>query len=224
MPVLAIVGAGPGLGLSIAKVFGSHGFSVALISRSEEKLDALADRLAGEGVDAATFGADVTDRTSLVDALSRVKDRFGAIDVLEYSPAGLGANIVSTTEVTRENVQPFLEYQLFGAMTAVEEALPDMLQRGDGTLLFTTGASSIFQIPRMGNYSVAGGALRHWLLNLHEALAGTGVYVAHVPIAGLIGPELDPDTIAQLYWELYTKRDEAEHPYGLLDKYSSGKL
>ncbi len=79
-------------------------------------------------------------------------------------------------------------------------------------------------IPRMGNYSVAGGALRHWLLNLHEALAGTGVYVAHVPIAGLIGPELDPDTIAQLSWELYTKRDEAEHPYGLLDKYSSGKL
>ena len=47
MPVLAIVGAGPGLGLSIAKVFGSHGFSVALISRSEEKLDALAERLAG---------------------------------------------------------------------------------------------------------------------------------------------------------------------------------
>jgi NAD(P)-dependent dehydrogenase (short-subunit alcohol dehydrogenase family) len=40
MPTIAIVGAGPGMGLSIAKAFGSHGFQVALISRSKDNLDA----------------------------------------------------------------------------------------------------------------------------------------------------------------------------------------
>jgi short-subunit dehydrogenase len=227
LPVITVVGAGPGLGLSIAKVFGSHGFKVALISRSQGRLDVLAERLALEGVETATFSADVRDRPSLVDALSRVKDRYGAIDVLEYSPAASGSTIVSATEVTAENVQPFIDYQVYGAMTAVEQVLPDMLQRGDGTLLFTTGASSMLQIPRMGNYSVAGAALRHWVLTLHEALADKGVYVAHVPIAGLIGksgPEMEPDTVADIYWELYTKRDEVEHPYGTLpDSFSSGE-
>lgn len=45
MPVIAIVGAGPGVGLSIAKLFGGHGFEVALIARSRESLDTLAAEL-----------------------------------------------------------------------------------------------------------------------------------------------------------------------------------
>src|SRR5215469_5457815 len=53
MPTIAIVGAGPGLGASIARTFGGHGFHVALIARHPEKLDALALQLAASGVTAA---------------------------------------------------------------------------------------------------------------------------------------------------------------------------
>ena len=42
MPVIAIVGAGPGLGTEIARAFGAKGFAVALIARNAAKLDALA--------------------------------------------------------------------------------------------------------------------------------------------------------------------------------------
>jgi short-subunit dehydrogenase len=52
MPAIAIVGAGRGLGASIAEVFGGHGFTVALISRSKDNLDILADRLAAKGITA----------------------------------------------------------------------------------------------------------------------------------------------------------------------------
>ncbi|MFE4723990.1 SDR family NAD(P)-dependent oxidoreductase, partial [Streptomyces sp. NPDC056728] len=52
MSTIAIVGAGPGLGLSIAKVFGVHGFDVALISRNKVKLDALVAELAEAGITA----------------------------------------------------------------------------------------------------------------------------------------------------------------------------
>lgn len=41
MKTIAIVGAGPGLGLSIAKKFGKNGFQVALVARNEEKLNQL---------------------------------------------------------------------------------------------------------------------------------------------------------------------------------------
>ncbi|KND37998.1 SDR family NAD(P)-dependent oxidoreductase, partial [Streptomyces stelliscabiei] len=60
MPVIAVIGAGPGLGLSIARRFGREGFQVALVSRTQDKLDALAARLAAEGIEAAGFAADVT--------------------------------------------------------------------------------------------------------------------------------------------------------------------
>nr|WP_258063312.1 MULTISPECIES: SDR family NAD(P)-dependent oxidoreductase [unclassified Rathayibacter] len=61
MPLLAVVGAGPGLGLEIARVFGRAGFTVALVSRNQEKLDGLAARLAEEGIEAT--GSPPTPRS-----------------------------------------------------------------------------------------------------------------------------------------------------------------
>jgi NAD(P)-dependent dehydrogenase (short-subunit alcohol dehydrogenase family) len=220
MPTIAIVGAGPGMGMSIAKAFGRNGYQVALLSRSQEKLDDLAGQLAEGGIDAAGFAADVQDRPSLVKALARVKDRFGPVDVLEYSPAPHvpipGLEMVDTLELTVENVQPQIDYYLYGAMTAVREVLPDMIAASTGTLLFTTGASSVLPVPQFGNVSIGGAALRKFAHSLNASLAEKGAYAAHVAIGLFIGsggPETQPGAIAELYWELHTKRDEVERLY-----------
>ena len=69
---MAIVGAGPGLGLSLARRFAAEDFEIVLLSRDPSKLD----------FDARKVAADVTDREGLADALRSL----GPIDVLEYSP------------------------------------------------------------------------------------------------------------------------------------------
>ncbi|MFF9508715.1 SDR family NAD(P)-dependent oxidoreductase [Streptomyces sp. NPDC014724] len=69
MPTIAIVGAGPGLGLSIAKVFGGHGYDVALLSRTKDKLDSLVAELAETGITAEGFATDVADPAQLTGAL-----------------------------------------------------------------------------------------------------------------------------------------------------------
>ena len=218
MPTIVIVGAGPGLGLSIGKVFGRRGFTVALVARDQAKLDALAGHLGELGVDAAGFAADIMDRPSLVEAFKQIEQRYGAIDVLEYSPAPHtpvpGITMTGPIEATVENLQPQIEFYLHGAVTATHQVLDAMVDRGAGTLFYTTGGSSVNPRPRMGNVGPAAAALRNWALALHPALADTGVYVAHVPISLLIGhggPETQPDTIAELYWTLYTERAVAEH-------------
>jgi NAD(P)-dependent dehydrogenase (short-subunit alcohol dehydrogenase family) len=223
MPTIAIVGAGPGLGLSIAKVFGRNGFSVALAARTQEKLDRLVAELVELGIDAAGFAADVMDRPSLAAAFTRVKDRFGAVDVLEYSPAPHnpvpGITMAGALDVTADNIQPQLDYYLYGGIAATRQVLPDMIERGTGTLLYTTGGSSMDPLtapPEFATVAIASGALRAWVLKLHQATTGTGVYAAHVPIFAWIGtggPETQPDTIAGHYWDIYTKRDGAEHSY-----------
>lgn len=88
MPTIAIVGAGPGLGLSIAKVFGGHGFEVALVSRNKDKLGDLTKDLSAVGANAAGFAADTSDLAQLTRALEAAAARFGRIDVLEFSPHG----------------------------------------------------------------------------------------------------------------------------------------
>jgi short-subunit dehydrogenase len=58
MSTIAIIGAGPGLGQSIAKQFGSHGFDIALIARNQQKLD----QLTADLTDPATIAAAYWDR------------------------------------------------------------------------------------------------------------------------------------------------------------------
>lgn len=222
MPVLAVVGAGAGLGLSIARRFGREGYRVALVARNREKLEALVSDLATEGIEAAAFPADVLEPATVVRAFAAIEERFGPVDVLEYSPAPhapvAGVTPSSVLDVTIENLQPQVDYYLYGAVTAAQQVLPAMLERGSGTVLFTTGAGSVHPVPFMGNINAAAAALRNWAINLHGAAAERGVYAAHVAIGVLIGdgkPENGPDVIADRYWRIVAERTGAEHTYGV---------
>jgi short-subunit dehydrogenase len=111
-------------------------------------------------------------------------------------------------------VQPQIEYYLYGAMTAADVILPDLLAAGAGTLLFTTGAGSLYPVAQYGNVTAGGAALRNWALNLGQALSGSGVHVAHVAIALMIADQapapgvdfLPADDIAPLYWDVHHTR------------------
>ncbi|SQD97394.1 MULTISPECIES: SDR family NAD(P)-dependent oxidoreductase [unclassified Parafrankia] len=223
MPAIAIVGAGPQLGLAIARTFGSHGLDVALIARNRAKLDELVGKLGAEGITAAAFPADVLDRDGLTQAFKDAAAQFGGIDVLEYSPVGtLGSTILtSPSETDPSHVQHEMGFQLYGAITATKAVLPAMREAGAGTLLYTTGAGSIDPVPMIANVNAAAAALRNWVINLHKELAGTGIQAAHVGIDVSIGtavipgaPVAQPEEISPVYWELHTThRDAAERVF-----------
>jgi len=216
MSTIAIVGAGPGLGASLGRVFGSYGFDVALISRSKTNLDALATGLIEKGVTAEGFAADVADTASLTAALETAATGFGRIDVLEFSPyAGLVR--VNPADVTLDNLRPAIEELLYGAVTATKAVLPAMLQAGTGTLLYTTGGGAITPYPFLATLNAAQAALRNWVHNLHNTLAEQGIHAATVAINAMIAdnapagiPAIAPDDLARAYWNLHIRRDVAE--------------
>jgi NAD(P)-dependent dehydrogenase (short-subunit alcohol dehydrogenase family) len=218
MCVIAIVGAGPQMGLAIARTFGAQGYQVALVSRHLAKQEALISALAKEGIEAAAFRADVLDCASITKALADVKQRFGPIEVLEYSPADPGVQHVCVAELTHKNLKLAFDFNVHGPFAAVAAVLPDMQARRSGTILFTTGAASVY--PHMGgrifeiyaNFAISGAALRSYAHALHIALAQSGIQVGHVAIGAWIGkqPGATPEAIAPLYWQLHTQRDAVE--------------
>ena len=224
MPAIVLVAAGARLGLSLGKIFGGHGFDVALVARSTERLGELTDKLAAEGVTAAGFPADVTDRSALAAALDSAAGRFGGIDVLHYSSPGAGTTqtlrLTGPLDVTVDNLRPQVESVCYGAITATRAVLPAMLAARTGTLLYTTGGSAVTPAPVFVSAGMAGAALRKWAVTLNRALADKGIYVGHVAIgtwiAGTPGapegaPLKEPDDIARVYWDLHTRREPAEH-------------
>ena len=227
MSTIAIVGAGQGLGLALARTFGSHGYNIALIARNQTKLDNLVGTLGSENITAAAFPADVRDRPALTRALTDAAAHFGGIDVLEYSPGGTAATTTLTlpSATTPEQLQFEVEFQLYGALTATAAILPALRASQAGTLLFTTGAGSVDPVPQVGNVNAAAAALRNWAINLNKELNGTGVYAAHVGIDVVIGDSANNESvlpdfpispaadIATAYWDLHITRDVAEYVY-----------
>ncbi|UNO41540.1 SDR family NAD(P)-dependent oxidoreductase [Streptomyces sp. MST-110588] len=113
MKTLVVVGAGPGLGMGVARAFGRRGFRVGLIARTKEKLQALVDELTGLGVTASAFPADIRDRQSLTAALDAVRNALGPVDVLAFGP-GPTAPVGGAARTTVAAVTAQFELQVLG--------------------------------------------------------------------------------------------------------------
>ncbi|MCP3799107.1 SDR family oxidoreductase [Allokutzneria sp. A3M-2-11 16] len=211
---VAVVGAGPGVGLSTARLFGSKGFRVALIARNAAKLAGYVDDLRAEGIDARAHPADIADHARLAAALEEI----GAVDVLVFGPNLIDiAELQFPTELTVESVQRQLDIYVLGAITAVRQVLPGMRERGEGTLLFSTGASAAQPVPMLANLGIAMAGLRNWVHTLNAELAPTGIHAGTLTVCVRVekgAGEADPDAIAARHYAMYTDRDRAEEVIG----------
>ena len=83
---VVIVGAGPNLGLAVARRFGREGFAVGLISRTESRLVELSGQLRLDGITVAGAAADIRDSDALAGAIRQLAEQLGPVEVLEFSP------------------------------------------------------------------------------------------------------------------------------------------
>lgn len=234
--VIAVFGAGTGLGASVARRFGQEGFRVALVARRKERLDALVARLAQEGVEAAAFPADLLDPAQAAQAVDAVRTRFGRIDVVEYGPIGGDISFTPATRLDAATLEKLSRLLLLSPVEVFRAALPEMTARGDGALLMTTGATAVQPIPHLSGPGPVMSAARNYLYSLHGELAGTGVYAGTLTVGAMIlgseaaeamtakagdgaahsgfdFPVVQPDVLAGLYWDMYTRRDRVEQAY-----------
>jgi NADP-dependent 3-hydroxy acid dehydrogenase YdfG len=228
-PVILVLGAGPGLGMSVAHRFGKEGYAVALISRSATRHAEYLQSLADTGVDAAAFTADAADPAQLRDAVDGARARFGRIDVGYYGPAAMTSLAGDIATLAAADAESALR-EVVPAVDFASLLLPEFTDRGDGGLLFAGGLSSVVPMPPLGGLALTSAALRNYAITLHAALQPKGIYAGTITIGGLIdrgdihramqsNPELsgnlnaatlNPDDLAETVWQLYTERTEAE--------------
>src|SRR3984885_9361062 len=145
---IVIVGAGPNLGLAVARRFGREGFSVGLISRTESRLVELAGQLQLDGITTASVAADLRDSDALTQAIQRLAGELGPVEVLEYSPLPAPEFMKPILETTVADVRGPLEFSVLGAVAATQAVIGPMREVGRGTILFTTGGAAVNPAPR----------------------------------------------------------------------------
>lgn len=222
MKTIAIIGAGKGFGLSLAKRFGKEGFQVALVARNAVKLQEMVDQLKVAGIQASYFTADIYSKEQIEQAIHAIKEKYGQIDVLEFSPVAGNFPLTTVLELTVENARDQFEGYVVSAINVVNAVLPDMLTNKEGALLFTTGLSAMYPAPMMGNVGIAMAGLRNYISNLHTELSSKGIFVGHRSLGLFIkepgtGTFDDPDVIANMWYQAYAEKNvwEEEYPKGV---------
>jgi NADP-dependent 3-hydroxy acid dehydrogenase YdfG len=206
VPVIAIIGAGPGLGAAVARRFGREGFSIALISRNQSKLDAMADELTADGITARGFTADVREPATLEQALAAAAADLGAITALQYSPLPSRDYLKPVLDLTPELALEALQFSALGLIHAVRTVLPGMRQAGAGSIILINGGTSVKARAGFAGTSIAFPAESAYGEMLHDALEEEGVRVSQLVIPGGI-PQLQLpngiDDVADRIWGLH---------------------
>jgi short-subunit dehydrogenase len=182
--VVAITGAGRGIGRATAAALAAKGARVAVAD-----LDAAAaEQAAAElGPDHAGMAVDVTDGAAFIAFLDDVEKRLGPIDVL-INNAGI-MPVSALAEEDDASVTRQLELNLHAVIRGTQEAMRRMVPRGSGHIVNIASLAGRSGFPNLATYC----ATKHGVVGLSEAvrgeLRGTGVEIS-VVMPGFVRTEL----------------------------------
>jgi NAD(P)-dependent dehydrogenase (short-subunit alcohol dehydrogenase family) len=196
-----IVGAGQGIGRSVALRFAREGMDVALIAR--RPAEQLADEVAELGVPVLALTADSTDERALTSALDHAAEKLGPPDVLVYNAAIIQAD--APGELPARRHLDAWAVNVVGALTSAAHVAPGMAERGSGSIIITGGMPE--PDPRYVSLSLGKAGVRALVTLLDKQFGPSGVHVATVTVAGVVAPgtAYDPDDIAEHYWRLHAQ-------------------
>ena len=209
-----VAGVGPGLGASIVHKFAKEGCRVGMLARSLDYLKVLAQEVEQAGGTALPLPTDISDPDQVTNSFANIRDAFGPVDIL-INHASL-ASWKGLLDLSETEFERAWRVTTFGAFLCSREAVPDMLKSESGAILFTGATSSIRGREGALGFSSAKFATRGLADSMAREFWPKGIHVAHIVVDGVIDtpnvreqykpepdePLLNPDTMADTYWNL----------------------
>jgi len=202
-----IVGAGPGLGSSLARRFSRDGARIAVAARTVEKLRPLEQEIG-----ARAFACDACDTGAVNRLFDAVSSALGDPDVVIFNASGRARGLL--TDLDPDDVAGALAVSAFAGFLVSQAAARRMVPRGRGTILLTGASASVKGFAKSAPFAMGKFALRGLAQSMARELSPLGVHVAHVIVDGAIRPPgqlpdptrpdamLEPDAIAETYFQL----------------------
>jgi len=188
-----ITGASSGIGKATALAFARAGINLALVSRSQEKLEAVATAARDAGVEAKVYALDLAIIEQVESKISAIAGDLGQIDIL-VNNAGLGyTNPLSETSLS--DWQQVLDLNLTSVFQCILAVLPAMRNQKRGTIINVASIAGEQAFPSWGAYSVS----KAGLIALSKTLAveerPNGIRVVTICPGAVNTPIWDTETV-----------------------------
>ncbi|MBL8532839.1 MAG: SDR family oxidoreductase, partial [Betaproteobacteria bacterium] len=135
--VAIVTGASSGIGKAAAMLFAREGAGVVLVARRQPELDAVASLISQEGGRAVAVAGDVQEEAVSRRAAAAAVSEFGGLDIAFNNAGTLGA-LGPTPDVSPQGWRDTLEINLTSAFLWAKHQLPRMVERGAGSIIFTS--------------------------------------------------------------------------------------
>lgn len=160
-----ITGGGRGIGRATAIALANEGVNIGLIGLKQENLDKVSVELQDANVKVATASADVTDLAAIEQAIEKLKNELGDIDIL-INNAGTG-KFGGFLELSPEEWKNIVDVNLMGVYNATRAALPGMIEQSSGDIINISSTAGQKGAPVTSAYSSS----KFAVMGLTESLA-----------------------------------------------------
>ena len=190
-----VTGASSGIGKATALAFAKSGISVALVSRSTDKLEAVASEIEAleTTVEKKIYPLDLAVVERVSSQVTKICDDFGPVDILVNNAGMAYTNLLSDTPL--KDWQQIIELNVTSVFQCIQGVLPQMRDRSSGTIINVASIAAKDAFPQWGAYSVSKAAV----VALGKALAveerENGIRTITICPGSVDTPIWDTDTV-----------------------------
>lgn len=208
--VALVTGGGSGLGEAAAKIMAVEGAKVAVLGRTPDNVNEVAGVIKKDGGEAMAVVADISDPQDIEQAIQKVVDRWGRLDIL-FANAGINGVWAPIDDLTPEEWQKTININLNGTFYTIKYAAPYLKKQG-GSVIITSSINGTRTFSNTGAtaYSCTKAAQVAMAKMLALELAKYRVRV-NVICPGAIESEIDDNTERR---NLEEEQEPVEHPEG----------
>jgi NADP-dependent 3-hydroxy acid dehydrogenase YdfG len=186
--VVAVTGAGTGIGQAIATKFGALGWPVAVGGRRVDKLTETAQLVEDAGGRALPHELDVTDGDSVERFFSDIEAQFGVVTAVINNAAT--ARYGPLDDFSPEEIALEIATKLTGGLFMARRGIQGMRRDGHGgDILFVTSLAAATPWPLHLPYAAASAGAEHAVRTLRLELEGTGIRVLNLRCGETMGTD-----------------------------------
>ena len=207
-PVCLVLGAGAGIGGTVATKFAQEGYHSSLCRRSDkEGLDRLVKNIEDQGGSANGYIMNAIEDNAIEEVITSIESDIGPIEVLVYN-LGAQTGMKMLDQTSHKEFEWGWRMASFGLFRAAKVLCPLMLERGKGTFLVTSATAAMRGNMNQHSHAAAMGARRMLCQSLNAEFSSQGIHVAHIVVDGAVDA---PDTLGKMMGpEMYKKFRETK--------------
>lgn len=175
--VAIVTGASSGIGHAAARLFASEGAQVVVSARRQNELDALVEAIVRDGGSAVVVAGDIRDERLAQRLVATALERFGGLDIA-FNNAGIVGPMGPLQEMAPSDWHDIVDTNLTAAYLGAKYQIPALLQRGGGSLLFTSSfVGHTVGLPGMSAYAASKAGILGMMKCLAAELGANGIRV-----------------------------------------------